>query len=170
MAWSKAASALNHPHVATIYEIGEAEGVNFIAMEYVEGQTLAAKISGHPLKVNEIVEIGSQIADAIDEAHGKGITHRDIKPANVMITPRGQVKVLDFGSNRGGFLNVWGIRFDPTQGKPVGEPFRVTSFENPGRMIPDDMYYVDLGIAANRLVLPIMEVSGSIWILENVDR
>src|SRR5262245_35121771 len=94
---AKAASALNHPHVATIYEIGEAHGVNFIAMEYVEGQTLAARINGHPLKVNEIVEIGSQIADALDEAHGKGITHRDIKPANVMITPRVQVKVLDFG-------------------------------------------------------------------------
>src|SRR5262245_43407521 len=94
---AKAASALNHPNVAHIYEIGEAEGVIFIAMEYVEGQTLAAKINGHPLEVSEIVEIGSQIADALDEAHSKGITHRDIKPANVMITARGQVKVLDFG-------------------------------------------------------------------------
>src|SRR5262245_7279703 len=94
---AKAASALNHPHVATIYEIGEVEGVSFIAMEYVEGQTLAARINGHPLEVNEIVEIGSQIADALDEAHSKGITHRDIKPANVMITARGRVKVLDFG-------------------------------------------------------------------------
>ena len=94
---AKAASALNHPNVAHIYEIGEADGVSFIAMEYVEGQTLAAKINGHPLETNEIVEIGSQIADALDEAHSKGITHRDIKPANVMLTPRGQVKVLDFG-------------------------------------------------------------------------
>ena len=94
---AKAASALNHPNVAHIYEIGEAEGVNFIAMEYVEGQTLAAKINGQPLEVSEIVEIGSQIADALDEAHGKGITHRDIKPANVMLNERGQVKVLDFG-------------------------------------------------------------------------
>src|SRR5262245_31517343 len=94
---AKVASALNHPHVATIYEIGEADGVNFIAMEYVEGQTLAARINGHPLQVSEIVEIGTQIADALDEAHSKGITHRDIKPANVMITARGQVKVLDFG-------------------------------------------------------------------------
>src|SRR5215813_13092665 len=94
---AKAASALNHPHVATIYEIGEAEGVNFIAMEYVEGQTLAAKINSHPLAASEIVEIGSQIADALEEAHGKGITHRDIKPANVMVNERGQVKVLDFG-------------------------------------------------------------------------
>ena len=94
---AKAASALNHPHVATIYEIGEADNVRFIAMEYVEGQTLASRINGHPLAINEVVEIGSQIADALDEAHSKGITHRDIKPANVMLTPRGQVKVLDFG-------------------------------------------------------------------------
>ncbi len=94
---AKAASALNHPHVATIYEIGAADGVSFIAMEYVAGQSLAAKINGQPLAVNEIVEIGSQIADALDEAHSKGITHRDIKPANVMLTLRGQVKVLDFG-------------------------------------------------------------------------
>lgn len=94
---AKAASALNHPNVAHIYEIGEADGVSFIAMECVEGQTLAAKINGQPLAVSEIVEIGIQIADALDEAHGKGITHRDIKPANVMLTPRGQVKVLDFG-------------------------------------------------------------------------
>src|SRR5262245_28693013 len=94
---AKAASALNHPNVAHIYEIGEAEGVNFIAMEYVEGQTLAASINGNPLKVSEVVEIGSQIAAALDEAHRKGITHRDLKPANVMLNERGQVKVLDFG-------------------------------------------------------------------------
>src|SRR5262245_10401415 len=94
---AKAASALNHPNVAHIYEIGEENGMSFIAMEYVEGQTLAAKINGQPLETTEIVEIGLQIADALDEAHGKGITHRDIKPANVMLTARGQVKVLDFG-------------------------------------------------------------------------
>jgi serine/threonine protein kinase/Flp pilus assembly protein TadD len=98
---AKAASALNHPHVATIYEIGAASteigGIHFIAMEYVAGQTLAAKISGQPLAINELIEIGSQIADALDEAHRKGITHRDIKPANVMLNERGQVKVLDFG-------------------------------------------------------------------------
>ncbi|MBL8208053.1 MAG: protein kinase [Blastocatellia bacterium] len=94
---AKAASALNHPHVATIYEIGEAENVNFIAMEYVEGQTLAARINGQPLAIQEVVDIGLQIADALDEAHCKGIIHRDIKSANVMLTPRRQVKVLDFG-------------------------------------------------------------------------
>ncbi len=98
---AKAASALNHPHVATIYEIGEAltetGGLRFIAMEYVAGQTLAAKINGAPLATNEIITIASQIADALDEAHNHGVTHRDIKPANVMLNERGQVKVLDFG-------------------------------------------------------------------------
>src|SRR5262249_39930038 len=93
----KAASALNHPNVAIIYEIGESDSLNFIAMEYVEGQTLASKISNRPLDLNEIVEIGKQAADALDAAHAKGITHRDIKPTNMMWTPRGQLKVLDFG-------------------------------------------------------------------------
>jgi serine/threonine protein kinase len=94
---AKAASALKHPNVAHIYEIGESEGSTFIAMEYVEGQTLATRIGGRPLDPAGIVEIGMQIADALDEAHAKGITHRDIKPANIMLTARGQVKVLDFG-------------------------------------------------------------------------
>ncbi|HEX4950705.1 MAG TPA: protein kinase [Blastocatellia bacterium] len=94
---AKAASALNHPHVATIYEIGAANDTHFIAMEYVAGQTLAARINRQPLAINELLAIGSQIADALDEAHRKGITHRDIKPANIMLNERGQVKVLDFG-------------------------------------------------------------------------
>ena len=85
------------PQRGHIYEIGESDGVHFIAMEYVEGQTLAAKIGGRPLAIAEIVDIGIQVADALDEAHRKGITHRDIKPANIMLTPRGQVKILDFG-------------------------------------------------------------------------
>jgi TolB-like protein/Flp pilus assembly protein TadD/predicted Ser/Thr protein kinase len=97
---ARAASALNHPNVATIYEIGEsgeAGKSNYIAMEYVEGQTLAARIKGQPLASAEIIDIATQIADALDDAHSKGITHRDIKPANVMLNERGQVKVLDFG-------------------------------------------------------------------------
>ena len=94
---AKAASALKHPNVATIYEIGKSDDFNFIAMEYVEGQTLAVRISGRPVPIAEIVDIGIQVADALDEAHRKGITHRDIKPANLMLTSRGQVKVLDFG-------------------------------------------------------------------------
>ena len=94
---ARAASALKHPNVTHIYEIGESDGVHFIAMEYVEGKTLAAKISGRPLEPAEIVEIGLQVSDALDDAHSKGITHRDIKPANLMLTRRGEVKVLDFG-------------------------------------------------------------------------
>ncbi|HEX4947562.1 MAG TPA: protein kinase, partial [Blastocatellia bacterium] len=94
---AKAASALNHPHVATIYEIGEVNDIHFIAMEYVSGQSLADRINGAALTTEEVRTIGSQIADALDEAHRKGITHRDIKPANVMLNERGQVKVLDFG-------------------------------------------------------------------------
>ncbi|MBI1747838.1 MAG: protein kinase [Acidobacteria bacterium] len=94
---AKAASALSHPNVAHIYEIDEVEGISFIAMEYVEGQTLDARIQGRSLDSVEVVSIGLQVADALEEAHSKGIIHRDIKPANIMITPRGQVKMLDFG-------------------------------------------------------------------------
>jgi non-specific serine/threonine protein kinase len=96
---AKAASALNHPNVATIYDVGESksDALHFIAMEYVEGETLAAQLAKRPLGAADIVEIGIHVADALDAAHAKGITHRDIKPANLMRTPRGQVKVLDFG-------------------------------------------------------------------------
>ena len=93
---AKAASALNHPNVATIYDVGESDGIHFIVMEHVEGETLAARI-GRPLTPSEVVNIAVQAADALDVAHAKGITHRDIKPANLMLTHRGHVKVLDFG-------------------------------------------------------------------------
>src|SRR5580765_6805062 len=94
---ARAASALNHPNIAHIYEIGESDGLHFIAMEYVEGVSLEDKIGGHPLTTSETVRIGREIADALDEAHAQGIVHRDIKPANVMIDRRNRVKVLDFG-------------------------------------------------------------------------
>lgn len=94
---AKAASALSHPNVAHIYEIDEANGVSFIAMEYIEGQSLDKMIAGQPLSPAEIVDIAAQVADALDEAHSKKIVHRDIKPSNIVITPRGRVKVLDFG-------------------------------------------------------------------------
>ncbi len=94
---AKASSALNHPDIATIYEIGEAEGIHFISMEYIDGDTLEARIQQRRPELEEILDIGIQVADALDEAHRKGITHRDIKPANLMLTPHGQVKVLDFG-------------------------------------------------------------------------
>ncbi len=94
---SRAAAALSHPNIAHIYEIGEAEGAHFIAMEYVEGTPLDKKIGGRPVHIAEILDIAVQIADALEEAHAKGIIHRDIKSSNIMITPRGRVKVLDFG-------------------------------------------------------------------------
>ena len=90
-------ASLNHPNIATIHDIGESAGVRFIVMEYVEGHTLAEKIAGGSLAVGEILDIAVQVADALEAAHTKGITHRDIKPGNLMLTPRGQVKVLDFG-------------------------------------------------------------------------
>jgi serine/threonine-protein kinase len=94
---AKAASSLTHPNIAHIYEIGEADGTRFIAMEYVEGKSLDQRINGAPLKTTEMLQIASQAADALSEAHAKGIVHRDIKSANIMLTTRGQVKVLDFG-------------------------------------------------------------------------
>ena len=94
---ARMASQLNHPNIATIHEIGEAAGNPYIVMEYVEGQTLSQRLEIGPMALNEIMEIGTQSAEALAEAHERGVVHRDIKSSNIMITPRGKVKVLDFG-------------------------------------------------------------------------
>src|SRR5262245_31245152 len=137
---ARAASALNHPNVAAIYDVGESDGIPFIAMEHVEGETLLARIFGR-LTPPEVVDIAVQAADALDLAHAKGITHRDIKPANLMLTHRGHVKVLDFGvakmarNDEGSLNGEWTVEPVTAIGSVVGS----APYMSPEQIAGDDV-------------------------------
>src|SRR4029077_17612613 len=97
---SRAASALNHPSIVTVYDVGETDGISWIAMEWVEGRTLRQVLTAGPLPVRDVCGITRQIADGLAAAHDKGIVHRDLKPENVMLAADGRIKILDFGLAR----------------------------------------------------------------------
>ena len=163
---AKAASALNHPNVATIYDVGESDGISFIVMEHVEGETLLARISRR-MTPPEVVDIAVQAADALDLAHAKGITHRDIKPANLMLTHRGHVKVLDFGvakmarNDEGSLNGDWTVEPVTAVGSVVGSAPYMSPEQIVGGDVDSRSDVFSLGVVIYQMATGQLPFSGS---------
>ena len=133
---ARTASALNHPHICTIYDIGEQDGRSFIAMEYLEGATLKDRLAAGPLGFETVLRLGIQIADALDAAHTANIIHRDIKPANIFISARGHAKLLDFGLAKMGAPTPREADFTTAAGTMQGVVMRPLPVRESGRVAP----------------------------------
>jgi serine/threonine protein kinase len=163
---AKAASALNHPNVATIYDVGESDGISFIVMEHVEGETLLARISRR-MTPPEVVDVAVQAADALDLAHAKGITHRDVKPANLMLTHRGVVKVLDFGvakvarSDEGSLNGDWTVEPVTAVGRVVGSAPYMSPEQIVGGDVDSRSDVFSLGVVIYHMATGQLPFSGS---------
>ncbi|HYG97795.1 MAG TPA: protein kinase [Terriglobales bacterium] len=169
---ARAASALNHPNVCTIYDIAEADGMTFIAMEFLEGRTLKALMTGQPMRSGFVTSLAVQITGALKAAHAKGILHRDIKPANIFVTEDGQAKLLDFGVAK--ILNAESERFVvadatvttelTTQGAPVGTISYMSPEQALGKPLDARTDLFSLGVALYEMSTGVLPFRGDSWV------